>query len=97
MEDVFPFMTCEAKSGLGELEIADRQNAHSMTMAVLGIVQLFKLVNRQEELHRKVLTFSVSHDYKIVRIYGHYPLIKDDVITVYRHPVQITRSYCRKR
>ncbi|PHH75954.1 hypothetical protein CDD80_1916 [Ophiocordyceps camponoti-rufipedis] len=29
----FPFLTCEVKCGGGMLMVADRQNAHSMTMA----------------------------------------------------------------
>ncbi|KAI9748635.1 MAG: hypothetical protein M1815_003094 [Lichina confinis] len=83
----FPFLTCKAKSGIGELDVADKQNAHSMTMAVRGIVELFKLVSREEELHRKVLAFSISHDDTSVRIYGHYAHIKDRVATFYRHPI----------
>ncbi|KAK0256993.1 hypothetical protein LTS00_018251, partial [Friedmanniomyces endolithicus] len=30
----FPFLTCEVKCGAAALDIADRQNAHSMTLAV---------------------------------------------------------------
>lgn len=83
----FPLFACEAKSGTGGLDIADKQNAHSMTMAVRGIVELFKLVNREDELHRRILAFSISHDASIVRIYGHYALIKDRAATFYRHPI----------
>jgi hypothetical protein len=36
----FPFLTCEAKCGAAALDIADIQNAYSMTMAVRGIVEL---------------------------------------------------------
>ncbi|KAL7917961.1 hypothetical protein ACQKWADRAFT_265518 [Trichoderma austrokoningii] len=79
----FPFFTCEC--GAASLDIADRQNAHSMTLAVRGIVTLFTLANRQQELHRKVLAFSVSHDHRSVRIYGHYPHIGEDETTYHRH------------
>ena len=58
----FPFLTCEVKCGAAALDIADRQNAHSMTMAVRGIVELFRLVKREKELHREILAFSISHD-----------------------------------
>ncbi|KAI4158632.1 MAG: hypothetical protein L6R39_000487, partial [Caloplaca ligustica] len=84
----FPFMTCEAKSGVGELDVADKQNAHSMTMALRGIIELFKAVNREQELHRKILAFSISHDATIVKIYGHYALIEDRVAKYYRHPIR---------
>ena len=84
---MFPFLTCEAKSGTGDLDVADKQNGHSMTMAMRAIFQLFKIVNREKELHRKILTFSVSHDASMVRIYGHYPLIEEHVATFYRHPI----------
>jgi hypothetical protein len=48
---------CEVKCGTAALDIADRQNAHSMTMAVRGIVGLFRLVKREKELHRETLAF----------------------------------------
>jgi hypothetical protein len=37
----FPFFTCEVKCGAGALDVADRQNAHSATLAVRGVVELF--------------------------------------------------------
>ncbi|KAL8934962.1 MAG: hypothetical protein Q9211_004957 [Gyalolechia sp. 1 TL-2023] len=86
---LFPFFTREAKGGEGDLDVADRQNAHSMTIAVRGIVELFKLVNRESELHREILAFSISHDASTVRIYGHYALIKERELTFWRHPIRI--------
>ncbi|KAI9048904.1 hypothetical protein LZ554_006757 [Drepanopeziza brunnea f. sp. 'monogermtubi'] len=83
----FPFFTCETKSGAGLLNVADKQNAHSMTMAVRGIVDLFRLVSREEELHRQILAFSISHDHREVRIYGYYPLIDGGETTFYRYPI----------
>ena len=59
-----------------------------MTLAVRGIVEPFRLVNRVEELHRKALTFSVSHDHETVRIYGHVPVIKGTKITYWRYPLR---------
>jgi hypothetical protein len=46
----FPFLTCEVKCGAAALDVADRQNAHSMTLALRGVVGLFKLVKREKEL-----------------------------------------------
>ena len=83
----FPFLTCEVKCGAAALDIADRQNAHSMTVAVRGFVELFKAVKREKELHREILAFSISHDHRSVRIYGHYPVIEGDKTTFYRHPI----------
>jgi hypothetical protein len=54
----FPFLTCKVKCGAAALDIADRQNAHSMTMAVRGIIKLFRLVEREKELHREILLSS---------------------------------------
>jgi hypothetical protein len=81
----FPFLTCEVKCGSGGLDIADRQNAHSMTIAVRAVVELFRLVHREMELHREILGFSISHDNRLVRIYGHYPVIDGQDTTYYRH------------
>lgn len=85
----FPFFACEAKGFMGSIDVAENQNAHSMTMAVRGIVELFKLVNREDELHRKILAFSISHDTNIVKIHGHYALIKDREAKFYRHPIHV--------
>ena len=83
----FPFLTCEVKCGTTGLDIADRQNTHSMTLAVRGIVELFRLANRENELHRELLTFSISHDHRTVRLYGYYPIIDGPRIRIYRHPI----------
>ncbi|KAL9050961.1 MAG: hypothetical protein Q9162_006312 [Coniocarpon cinnabarinum] len=83
----FPFLTCEVKCGTVALDVADRQNAHSMTLAVRGVVELYKLVKRAKELHREILAYSVSHDHRTVRIYGHYALIDGAKTTFYRHPI----------
>ncbi|PQE24641.1 reverse transcriptase protein [Rutstroemia sp. NJR-2017a WRK4] len=53
----FPFLTCEVKCSAGALDVADRQNAHTMTLAVRGIVELFRLVKREKDLHREILAF----------------------------------------
>lgn len=84
----FPFFTSEVKCGAAALEVADRQNAHSMTVAVKGIVQLYRAVGREKELNREILAFSISHDHTSVRIYGHYPVIEEESTTFYRHPIR---------
>lgn len=84
----FPFLTCEVKCGAAALDVADRQNAHSMTLAVRATVELFKLVKREKETHREILAFSVSHDHRTVRIYGHYPVIDGKTTKYYRHAIR---------
>ncbi|KAF1953092.1 hypothetical protein CC80DRAFT_527556 [Byssothecium circinans] len=84
----FLFLTCEVKCGAAALDVADRQNAHSMTLAVRAIVELFQLVKREQELHRQVLAFSISHDHWSVRIYGYYPVIKEKDTTFYCYPIR---------
>ncbi|KAI9874229.1 MAG: hypothetical protein M1830_010044 [Pleopsidium flavum] len=81
----FPFLTCEVKCGATGLDIADRQNGHSMTLAIRGIVELFKLAKRENELNREILTFSISHDHRTVRLYGYYPVINGSEATTHRH------------
>ena len=76
------------KCGAAALDVADRQNAHSITLAVRGVVELFELVKREKELDRKILPFSISHDHSSVRIYDHYALIKEGKTTFYRHPIR---------
>jgi hypothetical protein len=45
-------------------------------------------VKREKELDREILAFSISHDHRSVRIYGHYPVIEGDKTTFYRHPIR---------
>lgn len=83
----FPFFTSEVKCGAAGLDIADLKNAYSMTLAVRAVVELFRLVKREKEIDRKTLAFSVSHDDRSVRIYGHYAVIDTCGTTFYRHPI----------
>ena len=84
----FPFLTAEVKCGNKALNIADRQNAHSAAVAANAVVELYRLVSRQDELSQNILTFSISHDNEAVRIYGHYMLIKEKHTLFYRHPIK---------
>jgi hypothetical protein len=83
----FPFLTCEVKRGNVGLDIADRQNAHSMTIAVRGLVALFRLVGREQEVYGKILTVSISFDHRVARIYGYLPIIKGQVTEVWREQI----------
>lgn len=84
----FPFLACEVKCGGAALDVADRQNAHSMTLAVRAVVELFRLTHREKEVDRTMLAFSVSHDHRSVRLYGHYPVIEGPDTTYYRHHIR---------
>jgi hypothetical protein len=59
-----------------------------MTMAVRGIVELFRLVIREKELHWEIFAFSISLDHETVRIYGHYPVIDGKKTIFYPHPIR---------
>ncbi|KAI5926794.1 hypothetical protein F4810DRAFT_488146 [Camillea tinctor] len=83
----FPFLACEVTCGAAGLNVADRQNAHSMTIAARAIVELFRLAKRENEVNRQILAFSISHDYCSVRIYGYYPVIDGEDTKYYRHPI----------
>lgn len=82
-----PFLTCEVKCGASALDIADRQNVHSQTVALRGLVELFRLVGREHELHRQINGFSISHSDEYVRIWGHYITIDGRDFAFYRHPI----------
>lgn len=84
----FPFLTCEVKCSAAALNVADRQNAYSITMAVRGIIELFRLVKREKELHREILAFSISHNHKTIRIYSYYPMFDSNKTIFYRHPIR---------
>lgn len=79
----FLFLTCEIKCDVIALDVADRQNAYSITFVVREIVELYKTIKRKKELYREILVFSISHNYRIVRIYNHYAIIEEDKIFFY--------------
>ncbi|OAQ58106.1 reverse transcriptase [Pochonia chlamydosporia 170] len=84
----FPFLSCEVKCGSTSLDEADRQNAHTATLAVRGVVELFLVVKREHEIDRKILAFSVSHDHRQVRLYGHYADFTGGEAKYYRHTIR---------
>jgi hypothetical protein len=47
----FLFLICEIKCNTTALDITDRQNAYSMTIAVRDIIEFFRLVKREKELY----------------------------------------------
>ncbi|KAI4125960.1 MAG: hypothetical protein LQ347_005163 [Umbilicaria vellea] len=80
----FPFLTSDNEA----LNIADRLNAHSASVAANAMVEIYRAVSRQDELHQKILTFSVSHDHSAVGIYGHYVLINGKDTSFHRHRIR---------
>lgn len=83
----FPFLACDKECGAAALDVADGQNTHAMALAARGIVELFRLVKREDEVNRQILSFSVSHNKDSVRIYGYYPVIDGEQTEYYRHPI----------
>ncbi|KAJ5976629.1 hypothetical protein N7481_010336 [Penicillium waksmanii] len=69
----FPYLTAEIKCGNQALELADRQNMHTAGCT--------------EEVHRRILGFSVSHELEGVRLYGYYPEVDGGKVSFYRWPV----------
>jgi hypothetical protein len=84
----FLFLTCEMKCGAAVLNIADRQNAHNIIIAVRDIVELFKFIKRKKKLYREIFAFLISHDYRAVRIYGYYSITDGNKTTFYRHSIR---------
>lgn len=58
-----------------------------MTLAVRGVVEIFRLAKREKELDREILAFSISHNDREVRIYGHYPVINGKDISYHRYTI----------
>ncbi|OAG34437.1 hypothetical protein AYO21_11389 [Fonsecaea monophora] len=72
----FPFITREAKCDKQPLDIADRQNVYSMSVALDGVIDLFRRAGQLEELNGKALGLSMSYDNNTVRIYAHHVVTK---------------------
>ncbi|KAF4546982.1 Hypothetical protein D9617_77g092360 [Elsinoe fawcettii] len=88
-EDIyFPYLTAEVKCGRQGLDLAERPNMHSMTVAMRGVVDLYRRAGRTEEVHRRVLGFTISHDDAIERIHAYYPEINGDETTYWRKVIK---------
>lgn len=55
-----------------------------MTLAVRAIVKLFWVMERENKVQWQILAFSISHNHRTVRIYGHYPVIDGKYAGFYR-------------
>ncbi|KAJ5216894.1 hypothetical protein N7468_009902 [Penicillium chermesinum] len=86
-EMYFPYLTAEIKCGNQALKFADRQNMHSMCVALRAVVSLFEAAGRTAEVHRRILGFSISHELEGFRIYGYYPEVDDGKVSYYRWPI----------
>lgn len=98
----FPFLVCEAKCGRRNINDADRQNMHSASIAVNAIVQLCLVAGPEgtQDLSGQVLVFSVSHDNERVKMYGHFPMIREGRVTFHRyyvHDYSLDGHYGRNR
>ena len=84
----FPFLIYEVKCGAVALNIIDRQNTYSITLAVRGIIKLFRLIKREKELYWEILTFLILYNYRTIRIYSYYSVINGPKTTFYYHLIR---------
>ncbi|KAK1044086.1 hypothetical protein LTR74_018349 [Friedmanniomyces endolithicus] len=98
----FPFLLCEAKCGKKNINDADRQNVHSASIAVNAIIRLCRTAGEDsaQSLSGHILVFSISQDNERVKIYGHFPIIRDGRTTFHRyyvHDYSLDGHYGRDR
>ena len=90
----FPFLMCEVKCGNEGLDWADRQNMHSCSVAVKALLKLEQKADQYREdtqfesLLGRILVYSISHDQKDARLYGHYALVEGERWIYYRHCIE---------
>ncbi|EED22536.1 conserved hypothetical protein [Talaromyces stipitatus ATCC 10500] len=84
----FPYLTAEIKCGNQALEFADRQNMHSMCIALRAVVSLARAAQCLDQVHRRILGFSISHELEDLRIYAYYPEISEGKIEYFRWSVK---------
>lgn len=59
-EIYFPYLTAESKREKQALELADRQNIHSMSIALRAVVSLAQKARQLDMVHRRILGFSIT-------------------------------------
>lgn len=79
---IFPFLACEAKSKQS-IEDAKRQNAHTLTLATMAVVELFRGAGLEDSIHREILGFSIAYDSQSAEVRCHYPAISREKTHIY--------------
>lgn len=91
----FPFLMCEVRCGDQNLDTAENQNMHSSSVAIRALLRIeqeadkYRLEKRMARLNGRILVFSISHNHREARLYGHYALIHDEQWTYHRYCVNI--------
>ena len=67
---LFPFLTVEA--GLEDLERLQRKNAHSMGIALNGVISLFETAEMTNAVEGNIIAISIAHNHEEISIHGHY-------------------------
>ena len=57
---------------------------HSASVAGNAVIELFQSVSTAEQLNRWVLTFSLSHNHRVVKIFAHFARIEGSKINFHR-------------
>ncbi|KAL4816704.1 hypothetical protein BDW67DRAFT_184531 [Aspergillus spinulosporus] len=81
MRIYFPFMVSEVEPDNAGPQVAQYQCMHSKALCLQGIIYLFRLVKREQELDRTILGYSIVYNSIDVSIYGYYPVINGPEIT----------------
>ncbi|KAL2848152.1 hypothetical protein BJY01DRAFT_246478 [Aspergillus pseudoustus] len=84
----FPFMVSEVKSENMPFSLADRAILNPIGVCRRGIVNLFKIVSREAELHQQFLGFLIVHNILNVNIYAHYLIITERQVTFHHRLIQ---------
>jgi hypothetical protein len=89
----FPFLMCEVKCGREGLDMADRQNMHSSSVAVRALLRIeqeadkYRPEKKMDSLNGQVLVFSISHDQQDARLNGHYAIMQGEKWNYYRYRI----------
>ena len=93
-----PFLMCEVKCGREGLDIADRQNMHSCSVAVRALHRVEQeadkyrqeqeIGKKAENLNGQGLVLSILHDQQDARLYGHYAIAQGEKWTYYRYRIR---------
>lgn len=98
-EMYFPFLMCEVVCGEDVLDVADRQNMHSSSVALRALLRLeqeadkYRPKKKLASLNGQILVFSISHDQKDARLCGHYALLNEEKWIYHRYFITSVNLY----
>ena len=89
----FPFLVCHVAGPDEALDTADRRGAAAAAVSMRAVTELYSLLGMTRLIDRQILAWSVSFDHSTVRVYAHYPVLREGFDPRYHRKLVMSMVY----